>query len=67
MKEIGTIKMRKPDGGQSSITVWALPNGDVDIGISRGEEGDALLRLPFNAARRFSTLVQKAVAETEII
>ena len=52
MAEIGSVKMRKPDGRVSLIEVSTTEKGSVDIIFRRTSEGEALVRLPAYAAQR---------------
>jgi hypothetical protein len=60
MMDIGTVRMRMPDGKKSSITVSVTDNGAVDLHFSRTSEGEALMRLPKFAAQQLGELLIKA-------
>ena len=60
MIDIGTIKMRMPNGRKSAINVSVLDDGTVDIVVQRSSEGEALIRLPRDTARQLSHLLAKA-------
>ena len=60
MTDIGTVRMRMPNGRRSSITVSVAPSGSIDIHFERTSEGEALMRLPVYAARQLGDLLTKA-------
>lgn len=60
MTDIGTITMRKPNGGSSFITVSRREGGEVDIHASRTSQGETLIRLPASIASQLAELLRKA-------
>ena len=59
MSDVGTIKMRSPDGRKNSITVSRVEN-IVNIHFARTSEGEALMRLPIFAASQLAALLKTA-------
>lgn len=60
MTEVGTIRMRTPQGRSSWVTVHRCDDGSIDLHFGRSSEGELLTRLPLFAAIELQQLLTKA-------